>query len=62
MNNFVKILKMVVYSSARCDDIHANDASEASVGSCALATKAGACLRPKAEFAQEPECISECSE
>ena len=42
--------------------MHAKDDSEASVGSCSLATKAGACLSPKGEFAQEPEWISECSE
>ena len=42
--------------------MHAKDDSEASVGSCTLATKAGACLSPKGEFAQEPEWISECSE
>ena len=42
--------------------MHAKDDSEASVGSCALATKAGACLSPQGEFAQEPEWISECSE
>ena len=42
--------------------MHAKDDSEASVGSCSLATKAGACLSPQGEFAQEPEWISECSE
>ena len=34
--------------------MHAKDDSEASVGSCALATKAGACLSPQGEFAKEP--------
>ncbi|MBB6040202.1 hypothetical protein HNQ46_000163 [Oribacterium sinus] len=42
--------------------MHEKDDREASVGSCTLATKAGACLSPKGEFAQEPECKSECSE
>ena len=43
--------------------MHEKDGREASVGrSCTLATKAGACLSPKGEFAQEPECKSECSE
>ena len=48
--------------TAQGDDMHANDDSEASVGSCTIATKAGACLSPQGEFAQEPEWISECSE
>ena len=35
--------------------MHEKDGREASVGSCTLATKAGECLSPKGEFAQEPE-------
>ena len=42
--------------------MHEKDGREASAMSCTLATKAGACLSPKGEFAQEPECKSECSE
>jgi len=49
-------------STVKCDDMHAKDGSEASVGSCTLATKAGAYLSPKCKFAQEPEWINECSE
>ena len=40
---------------ARAQALHEKDGREASVGSCTLATKAGACLSPKGEFAQEPE-------
>ncbi|MCI5568477.1 MAG: hypothetical protein MR372_01325 [Lachnospiraceae bacterium] len=46
---------MTQKSTAAGDDMHAKDDSEASVKSCTLATKAGACLSPKGEFAQEPE-------
>lgn len=42
--------------------MHAKDDNEAFVGSCALVTKAGACLSLKGEFAQEPEWINERSE
>ena len=40
--------------------MHAKDDSEASVRNCSLATKAGACLSPKGEFAQEPKWIYSC--
>ena len=33
------------YSTARGDDMHAKDGSEASVGSCRLAAKTGACAQ-----------------
>ena len=36
--------------------------SEAFYENCMLATRAGACLSPEGEFAQEPEWISACSE
>ena len=42
--------------------MHEKDGHEASAGSCTIVTKAGACLSPKGEFAQEPERKSECSE